>query len=111
MPKFANSLSAWNTESFAQTLKIEIERLPTGSLPLYKGTSQGGVVDDSHIVATILRVTDAGKSIEAHVGIFFTEIVGGCSCGDDPMSEHAYCEMWVTIDRTSAEAEFAVNPE
>ena len=111
MPKFTNSLSAWNTESFTRTLKSEIEHLPKGSLPLDRGTSQGGLVDDSNIVATIIRVADGGGSIEADVGIFFTEIVGGCSCGDDPMTEHAYCEMRVTIDRTSAEAEFAVNPE
>ncbi len=111
MPKFTTSLRAWNTASFSETLKSEIEHLPAGALPLASGTAQGGMVDDSSIVATIIRFADIGDSIEANAGVFFTEIVGGCSCGDDPMAENAYCEMRVTIDRATAEAQFVVNSE
>jgi len=36
------------------------------------------------------------------------EIVAGCSCGDDPQSQNAYCAMRVRIDKTTAAAAFAV---
>jgi hypothetical protein len=56
-------------------------------------------------------VREHGDWICARVGIFFNEVVGGCSCGDDPLSVNAYCKIQVSIDRASAEAEFAVIPE
>ena len=49
------------------------------------------------------------RYIQAKVGVFFNEIIGGCSCGDDPLSENAYCELQVSIDKVTAEAEFSVN--
>ena len=58
-----------------------------------------------------LEVREHGDWICARVGIFFNEVVGGCSCGDDPLSVNAYCQIQVSIDRASAEAEFAVIAE
>ncbi|MDQ7074552.1 MAG: hypothetical protein Q9O24_05235 [Gammaproteobacteria bacterium] len=38
------------------------------------------------------------------MGSFFSEIVSGCCCGDEPtMSENAYCELQLLIDPESAE--------
>ena len=65
MPNFSESLSAWNTDSFSPTLKSEIENLPPGALPLQEGTTQGGIVDDTGITATVIRFTDAGDGVEA----------------------------------------------
>ena len=67
--------------------------------------AQGGHVDDSTLAATVLRVTDDARTTHAHVGIFFTEIVADCNCGDEPMATHAYCEMRFSIDKATAEAE------
>lgn len=111
MPKFINSLRDWGSDSFPQTLKSEIENLKTGALPLDKGVFQGGYIDDSNLAITVLHVTDDEKTIQAKVGIFFTEIVAGCSCGDEPMEQNAYCEMQISIDKATAEAEFAVTPD
>ena len=93
---------------FAQQLKRELEHLPPGTLPLEQATTQGGQVDDSNISATVVAVREDGAWILARVGVFFNELVGGCSCGDDPLSVNAYCQIQVLIDRASAEAEFAV---
>ena len=111
MSRFTHSLRNWGSDSFAQTLKDEIECLQKGELPLEQGTSQGGHVDDSNISATILSIVDGDELIQAKVGVFFDEIVGGCSCGDEPITENAYCEIQVSIDKKTAEAEFAVIPE
>jgi hypothetical protein len=111
MPDFLHSLQAWNTNNFAQTLKDEIEHLPAGILPLEKGVAQGGLVDDHNITATILNFKDNETAIEANVGIFFTEIVINCGCGDDPFETNAYCEMHVRIDKTSRQAEFEIKQD
>jgi hypothetical protein len=108
MPTLPDSLRAWQTNSFNQTLKRELRALPGGTLPLHKGTTQGGLVDDSDIAVTILRSSEDGSSIQAEIGVFFHEIVGGCSCGDDPVADNSYCELRITIDKISAEAHFSL---
>ena len=108
MPKFIKSLYDWESDTFTQTLKSELENLETSIIPLDKGTSQGGYVDDSNITATVLRVSDDMTTIHAHVGIFFTEIVVGCGCGDDPMPTNAYCEMQIDIDKATGESAFII---
>jgi hypothetical protein len=105
MPKFHNALRDWPTDTFTHTRKLEIEQLESGLLPLQQGVAQGGYVDDSLLAATVLNVSDDARAIHARVGIFFSEIVAGCSCGDEPMATHAYCELRFSIDKATAEAD------
>ena len=107
MSKLPLSLRDWPSDAFARALKNEIESLAPGTLPLDKGATCGGHVDDSRITAIVLRSGDDGSAIQADVGIFFDEIVGGCSCGDDPETRNAYCEIRVRIDKATGEAGFA----
>jgi len=102
------SLSSEGSEAFSETLKAELEGLASGVLPLQKGCSRGGVADDREIAVRVLDVQPGERFIRARVGVFFSEVVAGCSCGDDPLVESAYCEMEVAIDRESADAEFTV---
>lgn len=103
---FTKSLREWGGDGFVRTLKQEIESLPPGTLPLHDGVTQGGRVDDAALTATVLRAGDSGDLLLADVGIFFTEVVAGCSCGDEPMALNAYCELQVSIDRRTARAAF-----
>lgn len=103
---FSNALNDWGSEAFSNSLKQEIEQLGPGALPLEKGAVQGGNIDDSDISATIMRVTDAAASIQVKTGVFFSEIVANCSCGDEPMSYNAYCEIEVLIDKATGEVQF-----
>jgi hypothetical protein len=111
MPEFLNSLHTWQTESFSKTLKKELEQLEPGVLPLDKAVVQGGYVDDSHITATILHADEDEQAIHARAGIFFTEIVINCGCGDDPMETNAYCQMRIHINKTTGQAEFEVTQD
>jgi len=111
MPRLINSLRDWNSNTFTRTLKNELEHMQAGTLPLDKGVAQGGYVDDSNITATILSFSDNETIIQANVGIFFTEIVVNCGCGDDPMPTNAYCMLQVSIDKTTGHAEFEVLPD
>jgi hypothetical protein len=99
------------SKSFARELKREIEGLESGVLPLHRGTFQGGQVDDRDISATIVSVAERADVILARVGVFFNEVVGGCSCGDDPSSENAYCEIQVRIDKETGEMDFDAIPQ
>jgi hypothetical protein len=108
MARLTKSLRSQGSEAFRQTLKAELEGLASGTLPLEKGCSRGGVADDREIAVRVLDVKQGERFIRARVGVFFSEVVAGCSCRDDPLTESAYCEMELAIDRESAEAEFVV---
>lgn len=111
MPNFPNALQAWRSDLFNRALKDEIESMGTEALPLHKGTSQGGFVDDADVTATVFKSREDERFIFANVGIFFTEIIAGCSCGEEPESISAYCRLQIRIDKTSAEAEACLVPD
>jgi hypothetical protein len=108
MIKFSRSLQHYPSEDFKRALKDEIEACDKKLLPLEKGTTQGGYVSDEPITATVLRVTETNDSIQADVGIFFTEIVICCGCGDDPMPTNTYCEMRLLINKQTADTEIKI---
>lgn len=110
MTRFNTSRDAWGTDDFKQALKSEVENIESGILPLQQAVTPGSYVDDNHLTCTILRVADDEKSIQAKVGVFFTEIVVSCGCGDEPMHLNAYTEMEISIDKTSAAVVFRVIP-
>jgi hypothetical protein len=108
MVQLVDALRAWPSARFARVLKQGLQGLQSGALPLEHATTQGGHVDDSDLSVTVLRTVENDHSVEAEVGVFFTEVVGGCNCHDDPLAVNAYCEMRVTIDKASAEAVFSL---
>lgn len=106
MPRFPESRDAWGTEAFAQTLCREIARLGPAGLPLAELSPRGGYADFSAVTATVLGAMEAGDSIGVRLGLFYTETVGNCGCGDEPMVENGYRELRLTIRRATAEADF-----
>ncbi|MGB7988942.1 MAG: hypothetical protein WCF44_06075 [Candidatus Methylophosphatis roskildensis] len=99
------SLRAWNSPGFAGVLKQEIERLGAGSLPLQQGLTSSSYALDDDFEVMIIGVADEPGFILAHVGIFFSGIIAGCSCPDDPTPvgpQGEYCELRFTIDKATA---------
>lgn len=111
MATLHRSLSAFGSDGFGETLKQELAALGPGALPLEKGTSQGGYVDDDGLEFTVIGVVDGADAVTVRVGVFFTEIVINCGCGDDPMPVNAYCVLRIEIDRQTAGAAFTVLDE
>jgi hypothetical protein len=72
---------------------------------------QGGMVDDSDIAVSVLTSREASDVIETKVVVFFSEIVGGCNCNDDPVSANLQCTMLVSIDKHNADARFSLLEE
>ncbi len=93
MNHFHESIRDFKSEEFRLTLKQQIKSLPAGSLPLEKSLTQGGYVDDHDVDVTVLASRETDNAISVKLGVFFTEIVINCSCGDEPMPINAYCEM------------------
>lgn len=108
MLKFSQSIQHYPSGDFKRILKDEIEACDKKLLPLEKGTAQGGYVSDNAITATVLRIIDQADSILALVGIFFTEVVICCGCGDEPMTTNAYCEMYFDINKQTAETKITI---
>ena len=111
MSKLLDVLQQWHSSAFNAALKQQLEALPEGSLPLENGLTRCGIVDDSHISVTVINARQVENGVEARIGVFFTEIVAGCVCGEDPTAENAYLELRVTIDQITGDAHFEPIPE
>ena len=54
--RLADARGDWTGPGLAAALKRALESLPPGSLPLHLGMTQGGMVDDTDIAVSVLRV-------------------------------------------------------
>lgn len=101
------SLAAWGSPAFAATLKQELEAQDAGCLPLQQGLSTGSAVLDNGFSVMVLGAEATPEAIRVRLGVFFSGIVAGCSCADDPTpveAQNEYCELVLTIDRAAATA-------
>ncbi len=100
----SHTLRAWNTANFEATLKQEVA-LSARYLPLQQGLSSSNYVTDAPITVMVHRVAELENVIRVKAGIFYTGIMGGCSCADDPTptsESNEYCAVQLDIDKTSA---------
>lgn len=101
------SLKAWGTPGFEATLKREIEQLDAAQLPLQQGLAISSQVTDRPFQAMVIGVREAPGVIRVKAGIFYTGVIAGCSCADDPTpidEQNEYCVVQIDIDRTTATA-------
>ncbi len=107
MIRLPDSLRAWRTPDFKAVLKQEIEQLGAARLPLQRGLTTSSHVLDEPLEAMIIGVTDEPGFIGVKVGIFFSGVIAGCNCADDPTpveAQNEYCELCLTIDKSTATA-------
>lgn len=106
MIRLTQSLTAWGTPDFEGVLKAEIERLGAEQLPLQQGLTTSSYALDDKLNVRIIRVSEEAGFIRAKAGIFYTGIIAGCSCADDPTpveEQNEYCEVQLDINKTTAE--------
>ncbi|MDP3483627.1 MAG: hypothetical protein Q8S05_10010, partial [Sulfuricella sp.] len=84
MIRLTKSLNAWGTADFEGILKTEIEQLDAEQLPLQQGLSTSSYALDDKLNVRIISVSEEANLIRAKVGIFYSGIIAGCSCADDP---------------------------
>lgn len=105
MIQLHKSLNAWSTPEFETVLKQEIEQLDAACLPLQQGLSVSSHVTDRPFQVMIISVREDSGTIRVKAGIFYTGVIAGCSCADDPTPVdelNEYCVVRLDIDRATA---------
>ena len=114
MIRLAESLRAWGSPNFPSVLKDEIGRLDAVHLPLQQGLTAGSHALDGTHSAMVISVSDMPDYIQARVGIFYSGILAGCSCADDPTPvepQNEYCEVLLSICKSTAETTITLATE
>ena len=107
MIKLDKSLHAFGTSNFEKILQKELEQLNTDQLPLQQGLSTSSYALSDSLKVMILNTSDETDYIRVKAGLFYSGIIAGCSCADDPtpIDENSeYCEIQIDINKNTAEA-------
>ena len=100
------SLKTCGTPEFKEVFQQEIAQLDSDLLPLQHGLSVSSHVTGSPVQAMVLDLSDDANQIHVKAGIFYTGIIAGCSCADDPTpiaEQNEYCVLQFCIDKQTAE--------
>ena len=111
MIKLTGAWAAWGTSAFNDILKQEICQIDPKLLPLQQGMSLGSYAMGDNISTTILSISEDAEFIRVKTGIFFTSVIAGCNCADDPTpmdEQNEYCEVLFSIDKTSGDAQVSL---
>lgn len=106
MPRLTRSLQAVGTPAFDRVLQAELVALGPDALGLQQGLTTGSISLNDDIGVMRLRVRETPTTLKVRVGVFYTSVLSGCSCADDPTpaDTHAeYCEIDLEIDRQNGE--------
>jgi len=106
MINLINALQAWGTPGFESTLKDEIQMLDAVSLPLQQGLVQSSHVSDEAFSPVIISTRNMRDRILVKTGIFYSGIIAGSCCADDPTTvceQTEYCEVLFEIDKDSGD--------
>lgn len=104
MLRLDNALRAWGTPGFEIALKQEIAQ-QKDLLPLQQGLSTGNYVTADPVTVAIHSVAETKELIRVQAGIFYSSVIGGCSCEGDPTptsENNEYCEVRLDIDKITA---------
>ena len=85
--------------------KIEIQRINPSLLPLQQALERSSIVSDSPFTASILTFSEDNTHLTIKTAIFFTGIIAGCNCADDPSPVdeiNEYCELLFIINKENA---------
>lgn len=108
MNTLKKSLSAWKSNTFKEIFVTETLELSLDTIPLYLATEQGGIIKPESISLSILSTSEDDNNIKIKAGFFFTEIIGGCNCDDDPSEANVYCVFLISIKKTNASCSFLI---
>lgn len=100
------SCKHWHEDSFTEIFNQELAALDINQLPLQQGLSHSSVALKDKLRATILDKHDRESQLYVRAGLFYTGIISGCSCADDPSPQDEvteYCEAVFSINPESAE--------
>ena len=108
-----NALKAWGSDDFNDALRADIERLSHHQLPLQQALQLSSQVSDEPFQAMILGSEATDETVRVRASVFFSGVIAGCSCADDPtpldlVNEH--CTIEIRLDRKQASASLRLLP-
>lgn len=106
MIKLINSVQAWGKPEFETVLKKELKQLDPDLLPLQQGMSQSSYVTRGAIDVVVLNSTEDANSIRVKAGIFYSGVIAGSCCADDPTpveEQTEYCEVQLMLNKDTGE--------
>lgn len=108
------SVEHWGTPEFSDAFKAEVERLRHEELPLQQGLALSSYVSSEPFRVMVINSEADEKRLRIKAGVFYSGIIAGCSCSDDPTPtdvQAEYCDLQFDIDRQSGEASVALLAE
>lgn len=114
MIHLTQSAHAWNSSNFELVLKNEVKALGLDHLPLQQGLSSSSIALDHDLKLIVLHSHDSGNLITIKMGAFYSGIIAGCSCANDPTPTdevNEYCEFEVKINMANGEASVALSTD
>ncbi len=100
------SLKAWGSHEFNRILKEELCSIDSDLLPLQQGLTQSSYAIGSNLSAMVLSIKNDKTHIRVKAGLFYTGVISGCNCADDPTPVdeiNEYCNVLLHIDKSTAE--------
>ena len=107
------TLAAWGAEAFNDEFKAEVETISSSELPLQQGLSLSSYVSSEPFRVMVINTSEDSDVIKVKVGVFYSGIIAGCSCSDDPSptdTQSEYCDLLFVIDKKTAETSVALLP-
>ncbi len=101
-----NTVNHWASSRFEDTFRDEVGTLKNEQLPLQQGLTQSSYVSDSGFNIVILNSHETTTAICVKTGIFYTGVIAGSCCSDDPTpinEQTEYCVVEFDIDKSTAE--------
>ena len=105
MTLLSSSLAAWGKPEFEKIFKQEVEALDCDSLPLDQSLTLGSAANADNLGVMLLMQHATESTLQIKAGVFFTSVIAGCNCADDPTpveENNEYCELMFKIDRDTS---------
>lgn len=80
-------------------------------LPLQQALSASNYALDGNLKAMIMDTSKDETHIRVKAGIFYTGVISGCNCADDPTpvdEQPEYCQVQIDINIATAQASIAL---
>jgi hypothetical protein len=111
MLQLKKSLQAANSKDFQQIFSQEVLQLALNLLPLQQGLQFGSHAISDNIQIMVNSIAQQPDELIVTTGIFYSSIIAGCNCADDPTPvdlNNEYCEVEFCIQRNNADTRISL---
>lgn len=91
-------LLAASEAALGAKLQSVLTGLTLDAFPVALCCDRGGMIEPEGWSIDLLSVRRTDRAIQARLGFFFTEVVGGCNCHDDPTRYDEYRVLELVVD-------------